>query len=228
MGYTTKFEGCFELDRQLDEAHYEYLVLFSETRRIRRSKELAEKLKDPVRIKANLPIGEDGAYFVGGTGFAGQDNDKSVINYNGSPTGQPGLRCQWVPNEDGTAIEWDGGEKFYDYIDWIKYLVDNFLGPWGYKVNGEVNWSGEEAGDTGTITIKDNVVTALSTKEKEQKIRNEVVVLTEALKTILEYEKNPIRRNQYAGTSYKAPDWIQTKDAIFTIAENALKQIKKV
>ncbi len=46
----------------------------------------------------------------------------------------------------------------------------------------------------------------------------------EALEKILEFEKNPIRRNQYAGTSYKAPDWIQTKEQIFKIAKEALNE----
>ena len=40
---------------------------------------------------------------------------------------QPGLWCQWVPNASGTAIVWDEGEKFYYYIEWIKYLIEHFL-----------------------------------------------------------------------------------------------------
>jgi len=71
---------------------------------------------------------------------------------------KPGLYCQWVPNPDGDAIEWDGGEKFYNYIEWIEYLIKHFFEPWGVKLNGEVDWEGEESGDLGKIVIKDNVV----------------------------------------------------------------------
>ena len=70
----------------------------------------------------------------------------------------PGLWCQWRPNESGTTIEWDGGEKFYEYVAWIEYLITHFLGPWGYKLEGEVYWDGEESGDQGLIEIRDNVV----------------------------------------------------------------------
>jgi hypothetical protein len=37
----------------------------------------------------------------------------------------PGYFCQWVPAEPAlngfgfTAIEWDGGEKFYDSVEWM-------------------------------------------------------------------------------------------------------------
>ena len=75
---------------------------------------------------------------------------------------QPGLWCQWVPTEDGTAIVWDEGEKFYNYVEWIKYLLNNFLKPWGYTLNGEVDWSGEENGDLGKIKIVNNEVVVLN------------------------------------------------------------------
>lgn len=53
----------------------------------------------------------------------------------------------------------------------------------------------------------------------------EVVRLRKVLEKILDYKKNPIRRCQYAGAGgYKAPDWIQTKDAIFDLVEKALKE----
>ena len=66
--------------------------------------------------------------------------------------------CQWVPTEDGKGIEWDGGEKFYNYVEWIKYLISDVLAPKGYVLNGAVDWRGEEWGDTGTISITDNNV----------------------------------------------------------------------
>jgi hypothetical protein len=96
---------------------------------------------------------------VGGKEDFGQGQDDSIVNYNTPPSGQPSLWCQWVPNENGTAIEWDGGEKFYEYVDWIEYLISNFLAPWGYVLNGEVEWSGEDRDDRGMIIIDNNIVT---------------------------------------------------------------------
>lgn len=66
--------------------------------------------------------------------------------------------CQWVPADDGRVIEWDGNEKFYNYVEWIKYLISEVLAPKGYVLNGDVDWRGEEWGDTGTIFINNNNV----------------------------------------------------------------------
>jgi len=72
--------------------------------------------------------------------------------------GWPAIWCQWVPTEDGKGIVWDGGEKFYNYVEWIKYLIADVLAPKGYVLNGDVDWRGEEWEDIGTISIKDNNV----------------------------------------------------------------------
>jgi hypothetical protein len=162
MGYHTEFEGAFNLDKPLDDAHKAYLNKFAQTRRMMRSEEKVAELPDPIREAANLPVGKEGGYFVGGTGFMGQNNDTSVYDHNSPPTGQPGLWCQWVSNEDGTAIEWDGGEKFYEYVLWIKYIIANFLKPWGYTLNGVVSWRGEDFNDVGDIVVTNNVVTTKS------------------------------------------------------------------
>jgi hypothetical protein len=159
MGYTTDFNGSFNLNKPLSAVHAEYLIQFSSTRRMKRDANKAANLPDPVREAVNLPIGKDGEYFVGASGSFGQDKDDSVIDYNTSPSEQPGLWCQWVPNEDGTGIEWDGGEKFYSYVEWLDYLIYNFLAPWGYILNGEVEWQGEDRDDRGLIVVKNNEVT---------------------------------------------------------------------
>jgi hypothetical protein len=159
MGYTTEFSGQFNLDKPLTKAHREYLHKFNRTRRMHRNA-ICESMADPAREAVKLPIGKQGEFFVGGLGYAGQDRDDSIVEYNSPPATQPGLWCQWIPNEDGTAIVWDGGEKFYEYIPGIEYLIENFLRPWGYVLNGTVNWEGEGSDDTGKIRIKNNEVTA--------------------------------------------------------------------
>lgn len=158
MGYTTDFVGEFKLNKPLMPKQMEYLTKFSETRRMKRSEVAASKMEDPVREAVKLPVGHHGEYFVGGLGFFGQDNDDSVLDYNSPPPSQPGLWCQWEPNDGGTAIVWNQGEKFYYYIEWLQYIITHFLRPWGYTLNGEVTWQGEEHGDIGMITVKDNEI----------------------------------------------------------------------
>lgn len=72
--------------------------------------------------------------------------------------------CQWIPTLDGTGITWDGGEKFYDYVAWLKLIIRRFLRPWGLVLNGQVTWQGEESDDMGMIEVIDSVV---STKKAE-------------------------------------------------------------
>jgi uncharacterized protein (TIGR02996 family) len=141
-------------------AHAAYLTAFNETRRMKRDPAKAALLPDPVRLAVGLSVGEDGAYIVGGSGFHGQDDDGSVLDHNSPPNGQPGLWCQWRPSEDGTAIIWDGGEKFYDYVEWLEYLILHFFNPWAYILNGKVRWQGEVSEDRGIITLINNRVLA--------------------------------------------------------------------
>lgn len=170
MGYTTDFTGAFDLDKPLTEAHRNFLLAFNQTRRMKRDPQEAEKLDDPIREAAGLPVGPQGGYFVGAAHVeegkvespnCGQDNDASVLDHNEEPEGQPGLWCQWTVNEEGTQIVWDYGEKFYYYTKWLAYLVEHFLKPWGYVLNGEVRWSGEVAGDLGTVIAEDNKVSGV-------------------------------------------------------------------
>jgi len=130
--------------------------------------------------------GKQGEYFVGGLGSYGQTSDKSILDYNSPPNQlgyndggefndcweennrrikngecQPGLWCQWIVtgDENGMVLEWDEGEKFYDYIDWLKYLINHFFTKWGVLLNGTIEWFGEERTDFGKIIVNDNVIT---------------------------------------------------------------------
>lgn len=159
MGYSTDFFGKFEFNKPVEPWLIEYVNKFCETRRMKRDndkiKELFPNWKD---LCFNGELGYDGEYFVGGTGMMGQGHDDSIINYNSPAFTQPGLWCQWVVTEDGKYLEWDGGEKFYSYMEWLDYLVCEFFQPMGYVLNGSVEYQGEDYDDFGTITVTDNVV----------------------------------------------------------------------
>jgi len=116
----------------------------------------AEQRPDPIRLAAGLPIGVEGEFFVGEEGFMGQGHGPDILDGNYPPTTQPGLWLKWAPNEEGTALEWNEGEKFNKYIQWLEYLLKNFLSPWGYKLKGKVSWQGESDDDVGYIIIYNN------------------------------------------------------------------------
>jgi len=153
MGYTTDFEGQIGIEPPLNEKEIEYINKFSDTRRMDR---------------------KNGPYYVGGTGMAGQDHESDIRNYNAPDDTQPGLWCQWVPTEEGDAIEWDGNEKFYESEKWMQYIIDHFLGEnplaklnqpehfgflQGHKLNGDIYAQGEEHDDTWKLEVADGVVT---------------------------------------------------------------------
>ena len=145
MGYTTDFEGRFNLNKKLTKKLSETLTKFAGTRRMAR--------------RLGPEFGIEGEFYVEGTGDFGQTKDPSIIDFNRPPCTQPGLWCQWVPTPDDKGIMWDGGEKFYEYVAWLEYLIKNFLAPNKYKLNGEVIWQGEESYDRGKIVVKNNIVT---------------------------------------------------------------------
>lgn len=162
MGYTTDFKGSFNITPALKPEHKAYINKFSETRRYKRDAGITEMMADPIRIAAGLPIGVDGGFYVNHNRCDWpytRDTRNSVVDYNEPPAGQPGLRCQWVANDEGVELSWDGSEKFYNYIEWLEYLINTFLEPWGYALNGEIKWYGEERADIGKIFVVANTVT---------------------------------------------------------------------
>lgn len=151
MGYHTEFDGSISITPPLNAAEIEYLNKFADTRRMHRK--------------------TAGPYFVKAEGFSGQDfNNADIIDPNTPPPGQPGLWCQWIPNEDGTAIEWDGGEKFYYSQEWMAYLINHFLQPGAiakealpflqanHVLNGEILAQGEDIRDRWKLVVTNNVV----------------------------------------------------------------------
>lgn len=153
MGYTTIFEGHFTINPALNEEQVTYLNQFCNTRRMKRDAKLTEKLIDVYRTKIDLPVGVDGEFYVGG-----DENSNDILDHNHPPSNQPGLWCDWQPNENGTILEWNESEKFYRYIEWLQYLIEKFFNPWGNILNGKVKFQGETRSDKGTIVIKDNVI----------------------------------------------------------------------
>lgn len=148
MGYTTEFNGSFRFNKPLDAETHKLLTGLATTRRMARKGLGAE-------------YGTEGEFFVNGAGFMGQGEDKTVIDHNRPPKTQPSLWLQWIPNDDGTELAWDGNEKFYSYVNWLEYLIDKILAPRGYSISGEVTYQGEDSEDFGKIVANDNDISVL-------------------------------------------------------------------
>lgn len=158
MGYTTDFYGSLEFNKPVAPWLAEYIKKFSNTRRMKRDPEkIKELFPNWGELCFNGDLGTEGAYFVGGLGFMGQNGDASVLDHNEPSSDQPGLWCHWEIDGNDKLV-WDGGEKFYNYEAWLEYLIDNFFEPLGYVLNGDIEWQGEEYDDLGTIHVVDNVI----------------------------------------------------------------------
>lgn len=83
------------------------------------------------------------------------NEDPNLINEGKRP--QTGY-MQWVPSETLDAIVWDQNEKFYDYEQWLAWLV-KWLGVRGIKGAGQLDWRGESSDDIGRITVVDESIT---------------------------------------------------------------------
>jgi hypothetical protein len=87
-----------------------------------------------------------------------------VAGEDGKPArgaGETVSYCQWTPTPDGRGLHWDMGEKFYCWQQWLEYIIERHLKPWGYTLGGQVRWQGEETGDAGVIYVRGNRVEAV-------------------------------------------------------------------
>jgi hypothetical protein len=173
MGYETSFTGSFKIEPPLTPHHKAYLDEFAGTRRMKRDGAQLVGRPDPLREAVGLPLGEWGEYFVGAnipkehwteTGIQfdkpdsfGQTKTPDVLDYNRPPGSQPSLWCMWGTDEAGEELTAESG-KSYEYRDWLEYLIERFFVPWGYALNGTVEWRGEDDDDRGRMILEDSVL----------------------------------------------------------------------
>jgi len=146
------FGGALALDKELMEEQRQYLMAFSRTRRMKRDAELAKALPDPLREAVWLDIGEEGGYYVGGS-----TDDESILKHSIPPIEQPSINCKWEPSISGKSIVW-AGNKFFGYIEWLEYLIEHFIEPWGREINGMIEIKNEADDVLGYIKVIKNKV----------------------------------------------------------------------
>lgn len=157
MGYSTDFSGSLKFNKEVSEQLKEYINRFTNTRRMPRDN---EKIKEIYPNWEELcffgELGNMGEYFAPKSNDYGQEHDESIIDYNGFGCSvHPGLWCQWMINHNN-ELTWDGGEKFYNYVEWLHYLIAHFFDPLGYELNGDIEWQGEDFDDCGVIHVVNN------------------------------------------------------------------------
>lgn len=108
MGYTTDFIGHIDIEPSLNDEEVAYLTAFSESRRCLRA---------------------GGPYDVPGNPAAEREEGMPTAQANAGADAQPGYWCDWVPCWDGCCLAYNGSEKFYSPVPWLRYLIQHFLKP---------------------------------------------------------------------------------------------------
>jgi hypothetical protein len=86
---------------------------------------------------------------------------KDTRHANGyQPNGQPSIWLGWeiVEKDSVYYLEWDGGEKFNKYTEWLEYVIKYIFKGWGLELNGSIEWRGDRWDDLGLIDVTNNKV----------------------------------------------------------------------
>ena len=138
-GYDTQFYGEFKFNETISPQLNKYLKKFSASKRVK---------------WCGLPeiFGIDGAFY-----YDGMDDAISMYMFGENisllnpvkvtshlpPDDQPSSWCNWTPSKDGNSVRWNCRKNSYEYIKWLQYIINNFLGPHGYTLNGKVTYYGD-------------------------------------------------------------------------------------
>jgi hypothetical protein len=66
-----------------------------------------------------------------------KDGVTITYDYYQSSEEHPDMYCRWTVSDDGRKIMWDGWEKFYEYEEWMRFIIEHFLQP-GCKAASEL------------------------------------------------------------------------------------------
>jgi hypothetical protein len=152
MRYPTEVLGEVEVRPRLNDAEIDYLTAFARTRRWFRPQ---------------------GPYVVLGPDADETYDDLAAINRPWP--GEPSLACDWVPCDSGRRMCFNGRESFARPAEWLRYLIDTFLGPqaiarssgeavferftFDHVLNGVFALRRSDTGRLWLIQVDDNVVT---------------------------------------------------------------------
>ena len=150
MGYTTRFKGHFTLEPALTPDQRDIVRAITKTRHA--------PSEPGFELKYALPDrGNDVTRLHPDTEFRLAKKTTRRGTYGGD-TGcyegaYPSIWCDWTASEDGRRLEWNGGEKFYEYEGWLRHLITNAFEPWGVRVSGWVDFAGDDPKDTGVLVV---------------------------------------------------------------------------
>jgi|TARA_R100000479_G_scaffold171555_1_gene115209 hypothetical protein len=112
----------------------------------------------------------------------------SQYNYGDERREFPSMWCGFEVS--GDCFSWDGGEKTYEGVGWIKFFIDK-LKEWSKNESiyawGEMEWDGEESDDIGKVVVE----FATNTGEQIVKVQQGSIMYDSNL-WVLDYEQGEV------------------------------------
>jgi len=110
MGYTTEFDGSIVIEPPLSD---NFVNRFNEIAN-KRNNEYGDGVEGSFDHVCHNKLGRKGRAF-------------GLISVGLSEV--PGCWCHWIleNQQHATILMWDGGEKFYYYVQWLQYVIDFIL-----------------------------------------------------------------------------------------------------
>jgi hypothetical protein len=147
MVYLTTFLGSFHFSRPLRDEELAFLTSFSGNRRMKLDVKQLEERFGGAHAPPKKGYGPEGAFFSGPLAFG----DPAILDSNTPPPGVPSRHCHWTATR--RKLKWNGEESFHHFIDWLEYMIREFLDDWGIGLDGAMQWQGEDPTDRGTISV---------------------------------------------------------------------------
>lgn len=153
-------KGRFVFNRKITKKLADYLEWFSKMRHVKRDNQMIKKFYPNWQKNRCFfgCLGDEGEFFL--AFYNDTREDVTVIDVNTPPSSQPNLFCGWTVSDNRKFLEWDDSIEFCDAVEWLKYIIENFIktDPHEYKLNGEVTWENIDTFEKGVIIVKNNTV----------------------------------------------------------------------
>lgn len=137
------FSEKFEIEEKLDDKLAEYMYHFFNTKHVKRDIELTKKVYQNWKDRCyRSRLGVEGEYFVD---HYTQEKKEDILNEYEPPAPLPECWCCLrIERSDKDRLIWRNdlmdSAMIIHRVRWIKYVLDNFLVPNGYTVNGEMRF----------------------------------------------------------------------------------------
>lgn len=152
MGYNTDFDGEIKINPALPKDIANYIRDFSRVKHIKRDPEVVPSLNDGKGLSYcfNGNPGPDGCYYIG--------KDESLGTGEEELDGLS-LWCDFTVSQDGSEIMWNQSSRTIKALEWISFLINHFIAPFGHVCNGTIECCGDNFDDKWEICVENNEVT---------------------------------------------------------------------